>query len=519
MIVRLFRWAILVSLVLTAKCVFATTYYIAANGSDANNGASKSSPWAHLPGMATCVLNCAAYAPLAGDTLIMRGCDVWPNASFPINWAWSGESGNVITIGGEDQTWYNTANCPSGWNKPIFDAGGVAIKGTYNVMLQLGGYNYITVDNIEMRGLYWNNSPSSWYLIGYITANGSDYITLNHLYIHRWTHGTAANDLYCVAVWGDNSSPYNMHSVFENGVIQNSTADGGSGDSCYAFYLWGSVENSVMHDLVNGVVKGQGTGPLQISGNLIYNIVTTFAGSGGLHCNAIETAYFGGTAYIHDNVIHDMQCPGGESMMLGNNGETDYVWNNIIYNLGPIGNSAQTPSIPQESGQSGITARFWNNTIVSSDSQSCINANAYGIPPGSNITVENTHCIQGLSGGVVTDFTAVSPNLVQTLAQANATGYNSSQTYAYFPTSVSSPTVGYGANLTSSWPSGYSTNDTSYACSQQTVNGVVQSVCPARTPSARSSAGVWDVGAYQFSSLQVQAPQPPTNLHLTVQAQ
>src|SRR5437660_1067347 len=93
----------------------ATTYYIAANGSDSNNGTSKTTPWAHLPGMATWT---GGHAPTAGDTFILRGCDVWGNANFPIMWTWSGSSSSPIVID-RDTAWYNTGNCPSGWNRAV----------------------------------------------------------------------------------------------------------------------------------------------------------------------------------------------------------------------------------------------------------------------------------------------------------------------------------------------------------------------------------------------------------------
>ena len=80
--------AIILGIFLSANAS-ATTYYVAANGSDSNNGTSKSTPWAHLPGMATWT---GSQNPTAGDTFILRGCDTWNNANFPIKWSWSGSS-------------------------------------------------------------------------------------------------------------------------------------------------------------------------------------------------------------------------------------------------------------------------------------------------------------------------------------------------------------------------------------------------------------------------------------------
>ena len=43
---------------------FATTYYIAATGSDSNNGTSNTSPWLHAPGS----YNCSIMARPSGSS-------------------------------------------------------------------------------------------------------------------------------------------------------------------------------------------------------------------------------------------------------------------------------------------------------------------------------------------------------------------------------------------------------------------------------------------------------------------
>ena len=101
-----------------------------------------------------------------------------------------------------------------------------------------------------------------------------------------------------------------------------------------------------------------------------------------------------------------------------------------------------------------------------------------------------------------------SNNLVESLTTANGQGYTNAQTYVYSPTSGSSPTVGAGINLTSTyWPAGFTTNDTTFACSESTVSGVVQSVCPARPANSRPSSGAWDSGAYEYVGI-TQAGSP-----------
>src|ERR1700691_2228321 len=104
-----------------AGSVSAATHYVATSGSDSNNGTSESTPWAHLPGMPTATGTAGSYSAVAGDTFILRGCDVWYNSNFPLVLSKGGSSGNPVTIT-VDQTSYNTASSPSAWNRPVFDA-------------------------------------------------------------------------------------------------------------------------------------------------------------------------------------------------------------------------------------------------------------------------------------------------------------------------------------------------------------------------------------------------------------
>src|ERR1039457_4756325 len=46
--------------------VSATTYYVAANGSDSNSGTTKTTPWLHAPGMVSCTGTCASANPVPG---------------------------------------------------------------------------------------------------------------------------------------------------------------------------------------------------------------------------------------------------------------------------------------------------------------------------------------------------------------------------------------------------------------------------------------------------------------------
>lgn len=74
---RLLPLAIFVTCIIANGSAFGSTYFIAANGSDSNNGSSKTTPWLHAPGMPNCTGKCASTTPKPGDQFIFRGGDTW----------------------------------------------------------------------------------------------------------------------------------------------------------------------------------------------------------------------------------------------------------------------------------------------------------------------------------------------------------------------------------------------------------------------------------------------------------
>jgi hypothetical protein len=506
----------------------ATTYYISTSGSDSNSGTSESAPWAHLPGMQTWT---GSYAPAAGDTFVLRGCDDWGNSSgsanFPINWTWSGTSSSHITISVDQSTpWYNTASCSS-WNRPVFD-GQLAIMNAgsnptgcsaFNGFMTVNNSQYVDFNWIEFKGWYWTDSAPCFGDTAMLYFNNSDYITINYSYFHYWSHGSSAGDSdHGIFSQG---SPLNSHGAVTYSVLDNTDGYALTGTST-GVGVQIPLQHSICVYLANCIKTA-------VAGEYAYNDISKdgAASLAGVHNNCIETLSLisGTTYYIHDNKIHDnFQC---EGLQVGNPNEVDYVWNNLFYNMTSSG--ANGPDIPQ-SCSTGVSALYyWNNTNVDSRN---VCASFQGCS-GSNWTnafvMQNNHCITSgtpggseqsggmLGGGTVTGASIIniSNNLVESLTTANGQGYTSSQTYPYSPASAGSPTIGQGANLSSNWPSGFSTNDTTLACSEQTVNGVVESVCPMRPSNTRPPAGPtpWDIGAYTFGS----TPNPPTGLSAAVQ--
>jgi hypothetical protein len=276
----------LASFLIVGRAAAATYYFSSATGSDARASAqaqSKLTPWAHLPCMANATGNAAAYRPVAGDILVLKGGETWGNASFPCNWQWSGTSTNRITVT-VDPTWFTGTS----WTHPKWDAEEVTITGTTkNTFLDMTnsnfGVSYVTFDNIEMTRFFWTGTPA-FGTCAQIYGSVSTNVTLDHLYIHGWMHDTYANGTrdVCHTIIGNSNPPYNSGSVFQNGIVDGSDGTGG-GDSG-GNYLWPSWVNNVIHDIPNAIVQKSGG---TISGNTIYNCTLGFDPVN--HGNLLET--------------------------------------------------------------------------------------------------------------------------------------------------------------------------------------------------------------------------------------
>ncbi len=500
-------------------------YFISkSTGSDSNAGTSESSPLEHLPGMAS---YSGKIAPSAGEGFILEGCDVWVNSDLPVNWnGWSGSSGSPIYVG-VDETWYNTTNCPSAWNRPVFNAQKTAISGSSDYVINPiygADPSYVTFDSIEFTEVEVSTTTNSGVLQLWGQTSKNDTFTRNYIHAMDAT-ADGSGSASCVLVNGPYEATTATGFLYAYNVIDGSDRTGsgntGSNGVCYGFYT--NYSNSkilynVIQYVVNPIVAyaSSSSDTLEIGGNLIAYGLDSLGGIN--HCNLIETVG-SGTYYIHDNVMHDLECSGGENMMIGNTGETDYVWNNIIYNMG----SSQSPSGPQNAGQTGISLYFWNNTIVDARGTGCFFYSGQGGDQYSVINFQNNHCISSASSALGSGFNVTTltnaNNLLQTASTADADTsprydqYTSSQFYVFSPVeSTNSTVVGTGTNLTGSWPAGFSTNATNYACSEGSVNGVSESVCATGAMAlARVSTGAWNVGAYQFG------PGPSSPLNLTGQ--
>jgi hypothetical protein len=522
---RLTRAAILTFMMLgfvSAGSAFAGTHYVATNGSDSNDGATKTTPWAHLPGMATWS---GSYAPVAGDTFILRGCDVWGNSNFPVNWKWSGSSGNPIVVD-RDTTWFNTTNCPSGWNRAVFDAENEAMNPNKFLHVQNGNSSttYATFRWIEARNLFWTSTNPSGAL-AYVDFNSADFITIQNWYIHHWTHGSGAGDTdnMVAGVFGSNSGFGCEHCSFDHNVVDNTDGDGGSSKTMSG----GGINIPSTYNVITGMTNAF---KVFTGGEWAYNNISRTGQDFNqtFHPNCFESIAAGlygtsGVFYYHDNYTHNTQnC---EGFQVGNPNETDYAWNNVWdMSANAAGNNG--PQVPQTGGTGNWSLYFWNNTVAWGAGCIVTDSGGHGTAI-KNWFFQNNYCI---SGGATSSGTALSPNGSSSLTNnigvstptSSSQGYSSESVFPYEPTSStcngnkSDCTIGVGLNLTSVWPSGFATTDMGALCTEQTISGVLQSVCTKRGNN-RPASGLWDVGAYYFPTDSSGAPNPPTSVTAAVQ--
>ena len=536
---RLVVTSVLIAVVLAFLVTFfatksfaANTYYVSSSsGSDSNNGTTKTTPWAHLPGMPSATGTPGSYSAVAGDTFILKGCDVWYNtpgtSNFPLALNHGGASGNpvIITV---DQTWYNTTNCPTAWNRPIFDAhtsssssASTQIGGSTSGCVSNGGNtfiavnaSYISINWIELQNFYYANDAENSCYGGnaFFQLNNADFVTVTNSYEHGWSMGaysaSSVNDTdQLVFISGNPACP---HCVLSYNVANNCATTSGSKTLPGGALSFPNVTHSVFKCMSN-VYKPT------YAGEFGWNEITLTGESpdSTIHPNCIETLGAqgnGGVYYIHDNRIHDNYIC--EGLQVGNPGETDYVWNNSWYHF--LGVGANGPQVPQS--ETPVAMHFWNNTVV--DWNICIGSASHGYSWSGAFSSQNNLCINSSgsnsSGSPTASSVNISNNVGITDTQAATDGYSSAQTLVFSPISNSSPTVGKGVNLTASWPAGFSTQDASLVCTQQTVNTVVQVVCTG-TPNPRPVNGPWDVGAIQFSAGAASQPNPPTGLKAVVQ--
>jgi hypothetical protein len=536
---RIVRWSLFALLAcagLTA-CASATTYYIAANGSDSSNGTSKTSSWQHAPGMPSCSGTCASTTPQPGDSFIFRGGDTWhfgSNSGTPYTggtWAWTkgGSSSNcnlnasasgVVKTScvyiGVDQSWFSG----SSWARPILTMDNPLSTGQPGSCAHDdSGYNgveinasYVIFDNFDIQGNCLGGNPTA----GWTGTNGNQ-VEFSNNYYHGWTlSASAVADSYPEIGYGGGSGFVLVdHNVFDG---SDSTFGASIGQaSGKALGVGTEVAYNVFWRLTNGMIAG--TSMLtSVHDNQFYYLIEPIVG--GVHGNIIEWLGSGpaGSTYFYNNLMYTSGEGEGVDMYTGTSG-TAYIFNNISWQYRAVFGSLITNGAFGSNcymGEVSGTFNFFNNT---SDSP-C----SFEQPRGTiSLIFENNHFI-GFSSPALSAFasngsanTDNGGEVFQSESAANGQGYTTANNYA--PTASSGATVGAGKNLTS-FCGGIGDSAAAAACTRGYA-GVTYNranhTAVLNAPTSRPSSGAWDTGAYQFSSAGSGRPNAPTGLSATVQ--
>jgi len=534
----------------------ATTYYIAANGSDSNSGTAKTTPWAHAPGMPNCANVCASAAPKPGDQFIFRGGDTWHFGSgTPLiggvwTWQWSGVSGSPIYVG-VDSTWYSgttfarpilSGDNPQ-WTGTGFPASCAYADSGDQVALGSGSLSYVTFDNFEFTGFCWTGNVQTHGTMLDVPG-GDTHIVVSNNYCHGWTMTSGADDNFpCVTSFGSGTvQDFNRYTGnvfdgsdsphFPSGDTTHCQYPGLTTDGCASgqgmngshFY---DLDRNVFRYLSNDIVTGNCH---SIHDNLFEYLYDTFAsGSYQQHPNVMnclggatgESVYWYNNVIRHTYVTEDVYLAVRTSAYIFNNVFFDNM--NSVFGSLPAGffrlNAVSNSTLP-------VSAYIYNNTLDNTGQFIFDQSNAPLTAWDGNGYFRNNHVIGWTSmssvytchSGATCTFTDSGNEILQSPSTAAAQGYTAANNYA--PTSGSGSTVGAGANLSSSCGTFSADNafcsGTSDGVLEQSGDGGQVPKYPAVTIEARPSSTGWDVGAYLFSA-GGSGPTPPTGLAAVVQ--
>ena len=455
------------SLMLLASGVEAATYYIDyADGSDANNGTSKETPWKCAPGMNTFAGN---YRHTAGDRFIFKGGVTWPASCYQWKITTGGSNESNRDYYGVDVSWHAGAR----YSRPLFDFEHTIIgpgAWTLGAGILVEGAGYITFDGLDVanhRASLAQNGLQTWGTFSICFNNSGNNVVTNCV-VRDWdipvpvVAGTSGGG----GVIRVNSGNFNVvtHCEFHQ--------EGVSVKSGTAIWNIHQVDNSEIHHTPTAIMSAQ-----IVRDNYIHHLpnpTDAAAHSNVMLCNGGLLAY--------NNIIHDIS-PIAQVIFIapGYYGAgRDLIYNNLIYNVSQPCIAIDTDGLNDQNSSS----RIYNNTLVGpGGSGVCIrvgyraNGNLPLLDCRNNHLISNGRAIlynnPAGGGGVVSSLTLVA-QLVQSVNEATAAGYTAANRYA--PVTAGSATVGAGLDL-----------------SDVFVSGTADILGRARP------AGSWDVGAYQYS--------------------
>ena len=540
------------SLVTLSSLGVTSCYYIAANGSDSNNGTTESTPWLHAPGMPACTSNCATVqnANPVGTGYILRGGDTWHfgnSSASPyaggFSWGSNGgsNSGAQPLYFGVDQSWFSGGS----WARPILTEDNPPNTSqtlssctfpTGGNLISFGGANNIILDNFELTGVCTTSANWNVVYVAYNPLNG--YANFYNLYIHGWSHvgfpnpNNCTQNSTCMSAFRGSSNTAPPGETLLYDVVDGADSDPVPMELCYcgawriaySYFNNGSQfitrtqnsfhDNAILNFVDNGhanVMESVGDFPGPSNAYAVYN-------------NIFAHLYV--STKVYSNVCFWPSEPVGSTL---------YWFNNIVYDAGPCEffNMGQNGSNEGTIAMFNNTFQFNHRTDGGADNLSCsATGNAAPYTNGNNHFIsDDVATVAGMYAANCSGQGTDTNSLLMKNGTATSDGYTSSQTNVFSPTSSSSPTVGVAANRSSSFCSALTTasgidsyladaaavcqSDTRYACTYNSSNHQVS--CPARTVNARpgNGGGNWDIGAYEYGN-PLPPPNPPTGLSAVV---
>lgn len=461
-------------LLLSAVTASAATYYIDfATGNDANNGTSKATPWKTHPAMTGSGV--AGYVHSAGDHFIFKGGVTWPLSG--LWWIKVGGADGNPDYYGVDKTWFTGGS----FSRPILD-GQNALSGF--IYLGTAGFtavNNITIDNFDMRNLYWDHTVGNSF--GAVFFIKGEQVARNliqqNCWFHHWTHESFAagtsDTLICITRW--NETPLDFGSYVTNCVFdseQVGISDLNASGAGVKYYQ-GGVYGCTFTNMVSDILLGQGNSSTVVANNYLARVYLSF--DPNAHDNILETLG-GGTHYIYNNFC---EASSDVNWYISTQiGDDNWVWNNVIQ-----GNATHTP-IMLSTEKNPVGAHIFENTIIATGGAAIYIDNKGTtfdtLDVRNNFLIGATSLLDIAPGVTVTSQTT-NNNVAVTAAAATAQGYTLANRYA--PTAIGNSSVGAGVDL-SAISGGILTTDIVAVARPQPV-------------------GRWDVGAYEFV-----ASSPPT---------
>jgi hypothetical protein len=446
----------------------ANCYFVAASGSDSNNGTSESTAWLHAPGMPSCANSCLTIENKGlnpGNGIILRGGDTWHfgnSSATPYTggaWdisAWWGTAGSNCQYEGSqtaciyygvDKNWYSGA----AWGRPLLTGDNptstsLMASCAYRIAANPDGgppsTNVLVVtapqsilDNFELTGVCsQNSSPTSGVDDTYIEyfgtgTNGTGMQFLENLYIHGWTATTSAGQ-------GGSNQPGTLVGGGANGLqtLDHVVIDGI--DSNPGSWSWATFPS--FYHMRDSIVRYTNQGVGQWCHDVHDNVFEHFYNhnpNAGSHTNVLEcNDDSDGTAanqpqdtpnVFYNNVVRhdDASFIGSGQVHLWFCPETvpEYWFNNTIYDI--VNSNAWDYAGPPTYSCSGTGGQFmFNNTLVDITQPCSVPTVNHG---GQYLTVLNEHLINAAydSGSTACNGQGNSSNVSMSDATATSQGY------------------------------------------------------------------------------------------------